>query len=323
MSGLNLVAEIGATQAVFQYCSEGRLHGPVVELPTPLYKRANDLLGDALAALGGDAPQRALLAITGADGIVDSASGSNAGLSFTAGDCAAVLGCPARVVDGFYGLANDVLDEHPLLQIGGDRLQAKTRFILRSSRELDMAIRYPVLAERAESQQRWQVVISRGGHADLAPGNHLEMELWGALITQHDCVSWSTVLSEPGLQHLYQAMCAVWGMSPQVLSPHEIMAQGVDMSEPVCHQTLETFCGFLGAMAGNMAVTLGATGGVYVSGGLLAQMSEFLLTSPFRRRFDERGAMTDLVRNVPVLVLLEQGSGVAGLARSLAQTVPE
>jgi glucokinase len=137
----------------------------------------------------------------------------------------------------------------------------------------------------------------------------------------HQHVCWETVLSGSGLQNLYAAMCALWGMRPGDMSPADITAQGQEMADPVCHQTLETFCALLGAAAGNLAVTVAATGGVYIGGGIVTRMLEFVRSSPLRRRFEERGAMTEFVKPIPLLVITEPQPGLLGAARCLQRMV--
>ena len=166
---------------------------------------------------------------------------------------------------------------------------------------------------------QWQVIASEGGHADLAPGSHLEAELWSILLQQHGHVSWETVLCGPGLQKLHAAMCALWGVQEDVKTPAEISALGQQMTDPVCHQSLETFCALLGSAAGNLALTVAATGGVYLAGGILPQMLDFLMDSPFRRRFEERGEMREFVKPIPVFVILEPQPGLSGAVHCLAR----
>jgi glucokinase len=96
------------------------------------------------------------------------------------------------------------------------------------------------------------------------------------------------------------------------VGPEWITRQGVDAAEPVCHQTLEVFCGLLGAAAGNLAVTAYALGGVYLGGGILPGMVEFVRSSPLRRRFEERGPMTERVRRIPLYLVRDGTPGLVG-----------
>ncbi len=135
---------------------------------------------------------------------------------------------------------------------------------------------------------------SEGGHGNLAASDPLELEVLGLLMRRFDFVSWETVLSGPGLVNLYQAVCEVWGCAAEVDDPAAISARALTVADPVCHQTLEMFCNLLGTAAGTLAVTVCATGGVYLAGGILPRLHEFLAASQFRRRFDARGQSTRL-----------------------------
>ena len=165
------------------------------------------------------------------------------------------------------------------------------------------------------------VLPSEGGHAPFAPADPLEQELLGVLAAEFRYVSWEDVLSGPGIGHLYRAVCAVWGAAPEELSAPDITARGLAISDPVCHQTLEIYCAVLGNAAGALCVTGCARGGVYLGGGIPPRIADFLAGSGFRRRFEERGRMTDYVRDIGTAIVLDDGAGLAGalrVARGLA-----
>ena len=82
----------------------------------------------------------------------------------------------------------------------------------------------------------------------------------------------------------------------------------------MCHQTLEMFCNLLGTAAGGLAVTVCATGGVYVAGGILPKLGDFFERSQFRRRFEQRGPMSDYVKAIPTRLVLEPELGLVGSA---------
>lgn len=314
---MDLVADIGATNARFQYVLEGELQGQPVILPTAAYSDASQLLKDALSALSGDKPTQALLAVAGPSNQANQIQLTNTGLILERRVCSAVLDCETQLTNDFFALAHGVPYFTQLQKVGGGQPQQATKALLGPGTGLGMATLVPSAATAGAAA--WQVVASEGGHADLAPGSHLEVELWGVLMQQHQHVCWETVLSGQGLCNLYAAMCTVWGMRPGDLSPADITAQGQQMADPVCHQTLETFCALLGAAAGNLALTVAATGGVYISGGIVTGMLDFVRQSPLRRRFEERGAMTDLVEQIPILVILEPQPGLLGAAHCLHQ----
>jgi glucokinase len=163
----------------------------------------------------------------------------------------------------------------------------------------------------------YEVMNSEGGHADLAAGNPLELEVLGILLQQHREACWESVLSGPGLVRLYSAIVQIWGGTAEFTRPEEISAHGVDAQDPICHQTLELFFGWLGAAAGNLALTVCASGGVYIGGGIVPALEQFALTSPLRRRFEERVGLTDFIRDIPVYIIMDPDPGLIGAAACL------
>ena len=161
----------------------------------------------------------------------------------------------------------------------------------------------------------WCVLPSEGGHGDLAATNALESELLEIIRATRAHVSWEAVLSGPGLVNLYRAMCTVWGSTPEHDEPSTISALGVSADDPVCHQTLETFCHLLGTAAGNLAVTVCADGGVYIAGGIVRQIVDFVDQSHFRRRFEERGRLSPYVERIATCAIIDPDVGLKGAAR--------
>lgn len=309
-----LVADIGASNARFCQAGPDGLVGETLILPTPDYTSVDALLRDALQRLGA-APAATCFAIAGP---VDGAGGrlTNGTLEFDGEVAAQVVGCPVLLVNDFFALARSLPELRELEQLGGTAPpEAAVRAVLGPGSGLGMSLLVPEGAG-------WRVLPSEGGHADLAAGNPLEAELLTSLQMAHGHVSWETVLSGPGLVRLYGAVCQLWGVQPEEVGADWITANGVQAAEPICHQTLEIFCGLLGAAAGNLAVTTWAVGGVYLGGGILPRMAEFLPTSPLRRRFEERGPMTERFRAVPLYLIRDPAAGLRGALGCLTDRQP-
>ena len=315
-----LVADIGATNARAQRCewTAGtlRLVGDAVVRATSSYADGAALFADLLAAVELERPAGALLAIAGPqrDGCY---TVTNASTVFDPAALARRGGCDVSLRNDFHALARGVPEFHQLTQIGGGVSEPGPRAVLGPGSGLGMA------SVVLDSAGRWLVLPGEGGHAALAPGNHLEAELWNLLSSVHEHVSWETVLSGPGLVNLYRAVATLWGAAPADLGPDDITARAVDVDDPVCHQTLESFCGLLGTAASSLALTVGAVGGVYLGGGILPRIKGFLLTSPMRRRFEERGVMTEYVARIPIYLIDEPAPGLVGALHCLADTLTE
>jgi glucokinase len=90
------------------------------------------------------------------------------------------------------------------------------------------------------------------------------------------------------------------------------------VEDPICHQVLEMFFGFLGAAAGNLALTVCAEGGVFIGGGIVPKLVEFAESSPLRRRFEERGVLADYAARLPLYVIEDEFPGLLGAVACLA-----
>ncbi len=302
--GWYLVADIGATNARFSLAGEGGLADETVRLETASAARGVDLVDAALDELGRPAIAAACLAVAGP---VQGGRGAitNGSLTFDVSELSAHLGRPVELVNDFIAQARSLPELERLRQLGGAAPQAGVKAVLGPGTGLGMGVLVPW-------DGGWRVLGSEGGHADLAPGSPLETELVAVLQMEHRHVSWETVLSGPGLERLYRAVCHLWGSEPEDLAAEQISARGENAADPVCHQTLELFFGLLGAAAGNLALTVYALGGVYVGGGIVPRLADFAAESPLRRRFEERGPMTGLIREVPLYLILDEDPGLVG-----------
>jgi glucokinase len=121
-------------------------------------------------------------------------------------------------------------------------------------------------------------------------------------------------LSGPGLMNLHAALCALRGGHNDYSSPGEITAAAISGSDPLARESLEVFCGLLGSAVGDMALLYGAQGGVYLAGGILPQIREFLIKSSFVERFLNKGPMRAALERIPVRLVEHGQLGVIGAA---------
>ena len=323
-----LVADIGATHARFQCCELNAQGTPsLLDEPLILSTKEYSVAAGLTAAVNLNWSQRAYAgALIAVAGPVDLKTGDvtvlNTGLLLTRGELENDFGCSVLCVNDFYAQAHAVPYLHDVLTLLSKSAQAdmaaanaQPKALMGPGSGLGMAALIP------EPANQWRVLASEGGHADLATGSFLEAELWSVLAQEHTHVCWETVLSGPGLVNLYRAVSSIWGSTAEALSPAEISAAGMSMSDPVCHQTLETFAGLLGSAAANFALTVGARGGVYLGGGLVAKLSGFLEASPLRRRFDERGDLSAYVQSIPLHLITQPEPGLLGASYCLASAI--
>lgn len=307
-----LVADIGATNARFSMADADGLIGEGVSFRTQAFDTVEAMLAEVRDSLNGVvAAQRALFAIAGPEVGGGVHALTNGTLEFHPESCTQLLGAPTQLVNDFYALAHGVPHFAQLLQIGGEAALSDSpdhaKALLGPGSGLGMAGLTP-----ASRKGTWQVLASEGGHAELPIGSHLEAELWGLLSSDLGYVSWESVLSGKGIENLYTAMCALWGAQAQALKAPDITRQGESMEDPICHQTLETFCAWLGAAAASVALTWYAQGGVYIGGGIVPKLAQFVSLSPLRRRFEESTHPQGFLPRVPIYVIRDATPGLIG-----------
>jgi glucokinase len=168
---------------------------------------------------------------------------------------------------------------------------------------------------------------AEGGHADFAPRNALEMELLRFLLERYEHVSYERVLSGPGLLNIYEFLRDTGRAqeSPAVLAfmrtqdPPAVIAQaGLTGICSLCVQALNLFVAIYGAAAGNLALKLKATAGVYLGGGIAPKILEKLKGPAFMQAFTAKGRLSSLCRTIPVQVILNPKTALLGAARFAA-----
>ncbi len=175
------------------------------------------------------------------------------------------------------------------------------------------------VAGLAYNSGSWLPIPSEGGHVNVAPATELECEVVKAAIATFGHVSAECFISGPGLVNLYNALAKVRDEQPKPLEPKDVTNAALDGSDPLCVETLELFCSFLGSLAGNLALTYGATGGVYMAGGVLPRFTEFLRASSFTERFCSKGVMSKYVQDIPACLVVHEHIAFIGAAAWLLQ----
>jgi glucokinase len=164
---------------------------------------------------------------------------------------------------------------------------------------------------------RWMALTGEGGHAAFSPVTEREMDVARMLKRRYGHVSWERLLSGPGLVNLYESLAELTGQAPEPLSPRDVSKRGMERSCPICGEALDMFCGTLGTAAGNLALTLGARGGVYIGGGIVPKLGDFFQRSAFRQRFEEKGRFADYLAAIPTYVISARYPALIGSAIAL------
>ncbi|HBK08005.1 MAG TPA: glucokinase, partial [Acetobacteraceae bacterium] len=162
------------------------------------------------------------------------------------------------------------------------------------------------------------VLSSEGGHSTMAGSSLREDAVIAYLRQRLGHVSAERVLSGPGLENLHEALAALDGVKLPRRSAAEITRAGVEGTCATSRAAVDMFCEMLGTVAGNLALTLGARGGIFIGGGILRHMPEYLVSSPFRTRFEEKGRQRKYLEPIPAYLILDEDAAFVGL-RSLAE----
>ncbi len=174
----------------------------------------------------------------------------------------------------------------------------------------------------AHGRGAWLPIAGEGGHVTLAAGNAREASLLALLRERFDHVSAERALSGPGLVNLYEAVCTLEGKTAAALEPADVVAQALDPAathHDSCAEALQTFAAMLGDVAGNLALTLGARGGVYIGGGVVPRLGSHIDRMPFRERFERKGRFRDYMAAIPTWVITADAPALLGAARALDQ----
>jgi len=164
---------------------------------------------------------------------------------------------------------------------------------------------------------RWIPLTGEGGHATLPPFDDRESAVVDHMRRQFDHVSAERCICGPGLVNLYNALCALDGVPAKQFAAAQITDPEIEAVEPLCREATAMFCGMLGTMAGNLALTLGAQGGVYIAGGIVPRLGERFALSSFRERFETKGRLQSYLATIPTYVVTHSLPAFLGCAAAL------
>jgi glucokinase len=310
-----LVGDIGATNARFGLMSPQRvlLHNRTFACV------AHPTIEDALALyLGerGGLPMPRVGALAIASAITgDQVSMTNHPWSFSVSALRAHLGFERlEVVNDFTAaaLALPHLGAADRLAVGGGSPAAGAPFgVLGAGSGLGVSGLVP-------AGERWIPLTGEGGHAPMAPADERESAVLAYLRRHLDHVSAERLLSGPGLVNIYNSLAALDGVPARGYTAPQITDPAIDAADPLCRESTRLFCAMLGTTAGNLALTLGARGGVYIAGGIVPRLGRRFVDSPFRERFEAKGRMRPYLAAIPTYVITHPFPAFVGCAALLA-----
>ena len=312
-----LVGDVGGTHARFALVdAEGRIRNPRT-FESREYGSLTDIVAEYIQTTAGKRrPPRAVIAVAGPvlDGEIEF---TNLDWHVTEGDLLAHFEFEAvKLINDFaaQALACPRLDAGDLRAIGPD--------LGRGAYDCPVVVLGAGtgfgVAGVARSERGDVAVATEGGHAAFAPTDEIEVELWRRLKARYGRVSIERLLSGQGLFDIYQGLADIEGRPAPLADPPAVMTEGL-AGDPLAGAALDRFAGILGSVAGDLALSFGARGGVYVSGGIAPRMADRLAAGPFRPRFEDKGRLSDYVRGVPTYLVLHPYPAIVGAARELEQ----
>ncbi len=308
-------ADVGGTNVRFTVLKDGAL-GEVLREEVRKHKTFADALAAFLDRQSDRAAIRgALFAVAGVIGgerceltnnnwVVDGAE-LRARFGFT----------DVRLVNDFEALAWSLphLDRERLLKIGGgEPVRNAPMLVFGPGTGLGVAAFVP--------GQGGLVIRSEGGHATLPSASSREDAIVVHLREKFGHVSAERVLSGGGLENLYRAIAALDRAPVPERSAAEITQAALDDSCPFCRAAVETFCVLLGEVAGNLALAFRAEGGVFIAGGIVRHIRDFLPRTQFRKRFEAKGRFQHYLAAIPIYVIPRGDPAFIGLQALAART---
>ena len=215
-----------------------------------------------------------------------------------------------KVVNDFSAIALSlpVLAAQELMQIGkGTADIHKTRVVLGAGTGLGVSY---LIA----NQHGYQAYAGEGGHADWSVTNEQEWFIYSYLKRIYAHVSYERILSGQGFEHLYQALAAFQQQTVRSIKTAEIISLALTQKCTIAQAAVMQFFASLGAYAGDLALTFGAFGGVYLAGGIVPRLLTLLPQSAFRSSFEEKGRFKEFNTQIPTYIITAPQPGILGAA---------
>lgn len=218
------------------------------------------------------------------------------------------------VVNDYTALAMGIsrLEAHEVVQVGGgEALPGAVIGVIGAGSGLGVSGLVPF-------QNRTVALATEGGHVSYAAQDEDEQRAVALARERFGHASAERLISGPGLELTYEALARAAGRGDVSRSAIEISAAArAEPPDPVARRALDVFCAMLGTVAGNLALTLGSLGGVYVGGGIVPQILEFFRASRFRRRFEAKGRFTAWLERIPTYVVMTPRHTLIGVSAIL------
>ena len=311
-----LIGDIGGTNARLALVTPGDITPhDIINLPCADYPGVIEAIQDYLTrvgATGDNAPREACLAFA-CPVHAERVKMTNNHWDFMKRDVRETLNLSLfKVINDFTAQALGVphVTADDLVEVqAGDGQAHSTRLVIGPGTGLGVAGVFP-------GQHAWIPLPTEGGHVTFAPTDDTERALLDVFLQHHKRVSVERILCGQGLLELYQAHCALDDQAPRCASPAEV-TQAANEGDPIATATLLRFLKILGDVCGDATLTMGARGGVYLCGGILPRLLDWLPKSQLRDSFVNKGRMGAYNADIPVWVVTHPWTGLLGAAEAL------
>ncbi|WP_028863000.1 glucokinase [Psychromonas aquimarina] len=170
-----------------------------------------------------------------------------------------------------------------------------------------------------KSNNKWISLDGEGGHVSFASNTREQADILLLLQDQFGHVSAERILSGQGLVNLYHSLCRLDGKPPEFHEPKQVTKAALDGSCGLAVRSLTVFCQVMGAFAGNLALNLACSGGVYIAGGIVPRFVDFFTASEFRSCFEEKGRFKAYLSAVPTYLITHSNPGLLGTSVFIRQ----
>jgi glucokinase len=219
------------------------------------------------------------------------------------------------VINDFTAVAHSLptLNHNQLIQIGGGNAKENGNIAVFGP-GTGLGVEHLTWATDA-----WHTLDGEGGHVDFAPTEDDDLIIWHYLMKKHGRASAEEVLSGRGIVNIYNAFCQEQGVQATFSKPSQITTAGLDNSDRIARKTIDQFCKVMGSFAGNIALNLCTTGGVFIGGGVTSKLQDYFIESSFRQKFEAKGDFAYYVKAIPTYLINEPDHGLLGALAYLQQ----
>lgn len=309
-STAGLIADIGATNARFALADDKGFYEQKV-LKCEDYPTIVDAAKAYLDGIKGEKPKHGAFAIAGPI-VGDIFEMTNHKWRFSIKETQKALSMDSfHLLNDFKAIALGIpyLKDEDKKQVGGDQIPEPQGTIGVVGPGTGLGV-----ASLAWDGHKYRAISGEGGHITMPAKTQREFDLFRTLRYKYHHISAERVCSGKGLLNIYNAIRILDGHEELPdRTPEQIAECAIAKTCPACEEALDKMMGFLGSIAGNLAVTLGATGGIYIAGGIPAKLGEYFFNSRFRSEFEAKGRFDQYLKPMPTYLITHPFIAFVGL----------